>query len=98
MHKLPTGDAVISEPLQSAEAILYSQSEDVVLVCIQATLLGSRRANYSMKQSTDHMPQPVLNAGINVWNVVRAAIIFIAWLALVPFLVMIMCVVLATWR
>ena len=56
-----------------------------------------------MKQSSDHVPQarPVVataNPKTTVSGIVRVILISLAWLAVVPFALEILSIVLATWR
>lgn len=51
-----------------------------------------------MKQSTYHLPEPAARVTVNAASIARVVLLCVAWAGLVPFLIMIMCTVLATWR
>jgi len=51
-----------------------------------------------MKQSTDHTPRRRPSASMNILSLVRVALIVLAWLAIIPFLLELWSVVLTTWR
>jgi len=53
-----------------------------------------------MKQSLDHTPRARRrpSASMNILSFVRVVLILLAWIAIIPFLLQLWSVVLATWR